>query len=325
MKFGLFFQNFLTKGQSSESILDNMMEIATHVDELNFKQISVYENHFSPNGIIGSPLTASGFLLGFTKKIKIGSLNHVLTTHHPVRSAEEACLLDQMSEGRFIFGFSDCEKISEMEFFNRQVDSQEQIFSACYDIVNEAFTTGYCHPDNDFYSFPKVSINPHAFTSGGPKQYVTASNMKVVKWAAMKALPLIFKWNDSNDTKSKYANYYKIIANEHGVDISNVEHQLTLMVNENIDSNLAKEEAREYLSDFVKEMHSDENYEAKLDELIDENAIGNFEECMISGKLALEKSGASHCLMSFESIQDIVRQKSVIDLVNENIGKYHHT
>nr|AFJ93057.1 luciferase beta subunit [Candidatus Photodesmus blepharus] len=323
MKFGLFFQNFLTENQSSEVVLDRMIEIATYVDELNFEQISVYENHFSPNGIVGAPLTVSGFLLGLTKKIKIGSLNHILTTHHPVRSAEEACLLDQMSEGRFIFGFSDCEKESEMAFFNRQLDSQEQIFNACYDIISESFSTGYCHPDNDFFNFPKISVNPHAFTPGGPLQYVTASSSKVVEWAAKKALPLIFKWDDSNQTRSQYVEQYKAAALRFGVDVTNVGHQLTLMVNENSDSTVAKQESREYFSAFVKEMYPSVEHEEKLEELIAENAIGNCDECLEASKLALEKSGASQLLMSFESIKNLAHQKSVINLINENIGKYH--
>lgn len=120
MKFGLFFLNFQKDGITSEETLDNMVKTVTLIDstKYHFNTAFVNEHHFSKNGIVGAPITAAGFLLGLTNKLHIGSLNQVITTHHPVRVAEEASLLDQMSEGRFILGFSDCESDFEMEFLD---------------------------------------------------------------------------------------------------------------------------------------------------------------------------------------------------------------
>ncbi|MQL47436.1 LLM class flavin-dependent oxidoreductase [Photorhabdus khanii] len=323
MKFGLFFLNFINSTMVQEQSIARMQEITEYVDKLNFEQILLYENHFSGNGIVGAPLTVSGFLLGLTEKIKVGSLNHIITTHHPVRIAEEACLLDQLSEGRFILGFSDCEKKDEMHLFNRPDKYQQQLFEECYEIINDALTTGYCNPDNDFYSFPKISVNPHAYTQGGPRRYVTATSHYVVEWAAKKGIPLIFKWDDSNDVRHEYAERYKVIADKQGIDLSSIDHQLMILVNVNEDSQKAKEETRAFIRDYVLEMHPDENLEKKLEEIITENAVGDYMECIAAAKLAIEQCGAKTILLSFEPMNDLMSQKNAIDIVNDNIKKYH--
>ncbi|WP_150137295.1 luciferase subunit beta [Candidatus Enterovibrio altilux] len=320
MKFGLFFLNFQLDN-SSEEVLDTMINTVSFIDNDNYHFDNVYinEHHFSKNGIIGSPITAASFLLGLTKKLHIGSLNQVITTHHPVRVAEEASLLDQMSDGRFILGFSDCNSQFEMTFFKRELTSQQLQFEACYDIINEAITTGYCQAENDFFNFPKISINPHCFTETGPKQYIIATSESVVKWAAKKAIPLTFKWDDSLLTKEKYSSLYNMTAKEHHVDISMVEHQLPLIVNINDNGFLAREETKKYLASYIAEAYPDHDQEIKIGEIIDENAIGTNDDYYDSTLLAISKTGAKRILLSFESMGDNSKMLSVINEINKKI------
>nr|ACS35776.1 beta subunit luciferase [Aliivibrio fischeri]ACS35780.1 beta subunit luciferase [Aliivibrio fischeri] len=321
MKFGLFFLNFQKDGTTSEETLDNMIKMVTLIDspEYHFNTAFVNEHHFSKNGIVGSPITAAGFLLGLTNKLHIGSFNQVITTHHPVRVVEGVSLLDQMTEGRFIFGFSDCESDFEMEFFKRHIPSRQQQFEACYDIINEALTTGFCHPQNDFYDFPKISVNPHCYSENGPKQYVLATSKEVVTWAAKKALPLTFKWEDNLETKERYAILYNKTAQQYGIDISDVDHQLTVIANLNADRSTAQEEVREYLKDYITETYPQMDRDEKINCIIEENAVGSHDDYYESTKLAVEKTGSKNILLSFESMSDIKDVKDIIDMLNKKI------
>ncbi|KAB2825774.1 alkanal monooxygenase [Aliivibrio finisterrensis] len=323
MKFGLFFLNFQNNNATSEDVLDNMVNTVSFIDskKYHFDTVFVNEHHFSTNGIVGAPITAAGFLLGMTTQLQIGSLNQVITTHHPVRIAEEASLLDQMSEGRFILGLSDSESNFEMEFFKRHIPSKQQQFEACYDIINEALITGYCHAQNDFFDFPKVSINPHCFSVNGPKQYVTATSNDIVVWAAKKSLPLIFKWEDSLAVKESYATLYNNTAEHYGIDVSEVDHQLTIIVNLNVDGDIAREEARQYLESYIIETYPNINPLEKINSIIEENAVGTDFNYYDSTKLAIEKTGAKNILLSFESMGSQDNVKAVIDMVNQKIHK----
>ncbi|NKC13055.1 MAG: LLM class flavin-dependent oxidoreductase [Gammaproteobacteria bacterium] len=323
MKFGLFFLNLLGQDESSEQILERMLDTAQYADQSHFDQFAVYENHFSTNGVVGAPITVAGYLLGLTERIKVASLNQVITTHHPVRVAEEACLLDQMSEGRFILGFSDSEKTQDMTFFNRPTDSQQQIFEVCHEIIDEALKTGFCQTDNDFYSFPRISINPHPYTQGGPEQFVLATSESIVAWAAKRALPLIYKWDDSNERRQALAIRYRKTADEHGVDIENVRHRLTLIANKQDTEEAARNEVREYLSAYIREMHPDIDFETKMNQLLDENAIGVYQQAIDKGNMAMELCDASDVLWSFESMKDLDRRRAAMNLVNERIKSHH--
>nr|ACS35648.1 beta subunit luciferase [Aliivibrio fischeri]ACS35650.1 beta subunit luciferase [Aliivibrio fischeri] len=323
MNFGLFFLNFQKNGMTSEETLNCMVDTVTLIDfdDYHFDSAFVCEHHFSPNGIVGAPITAAGFLLGLTNRLRIGSLNQVITTHHPVRVAEEVGVLDQMSEGRFVLGFSDCQSDFEMEFFKRHIPSRQQQFEACYDVINEALTTGYCHPENDFYNFPKISVHPHCYSENGPKQYVLATSKEVVRWAAKKALSLTFKWEDNLETKECYAILYNKTAQQYGVDISDVDHQLTVIVNLNADKDTAQEEVREYLKDYIAETYPQMDRDEKINCIIEENAVGSHDDYYESTKLAVEKTGAKNILLSFESMNDIHDVKDIIDMLNQKIEK----
>ncbi len=323
MNFGLFFLNFQAKNASSETVLNNMINTVSFIERegYHFSRVFVNEHHFSKNGIVGAPMTVASFLLGLTDKLHIGSLNQVITTHHPVRIAEEASLLDQMSDQRFILGLSDCLSDFEMDFFKCQRDSQQQQFEACYEIINEGITTNYCQANNDFYNFPRVSINPHCLSKENMPQYILASSVSVVEWAAKKGLPLTYRWSDSLQDKEVFYQRYVQAAQEHNVNISNIEHQFPLLVNINNDRYVAQQEAREYLSSFIAEVYPHMNQEEKINELICQHAIGtedNYHQSLIS---SLEQTGSKNVLLSFESMKNQDDVINVINMVNDNIKR----
>ncbi|PSW53516.1 luciferase subunit beta [Photobacterium leiognathi] len=323
MNFGLFFLNFQLKGMTSEAVLDNMIDTIALVDkdEYHFKTAFVNEHHFSKNGIVGAPMTAASFLLGLTERLHIGSLNQVITTHHPVRIAEEASLLDQMSDGRFILGLSDCVSDFEMDFFKRQRDSQQQQFEACYEILNDGITTNYCYANNDFYNFPKISINPHCISKENLKQYILATSMAVVEWAAKKGLPLTYRWSDTLAEKENYYQRYLTVAAENNVDITHVDHQFPLLVNINPDRDIAKQEMRDYIRGYIAEAYPNTDQEEKIEELIKQHAVGTEDEYYESSKYALEKTGSKNVLLSFESMKNKAAVIDLINMVNEKIKK----
>ncbi len=86
---------------------------------------------FLQNGIVGAPNTAASFLLGLTERLHIGSLNQVITKSSSSPYCRRKQTLDQLSNGRFILGLSDCVEYDfEMDFFKRQRDSQQQQFGS---------------------------------------------------------------------------------------------------------------------------------------------------------------------------------------------------
>jgi alkanesulfonate monooxygenase SsuD/methylene tetrahydromethanopterin reductase-like flavin-dependent oxidoreductase (luciferase family) len=74
------------------------------VDELGFDYAFVTEHHFVEDGVMPSPLTVLAAAAAVTQKIRIGTHILLLPLHQVVRVAEEAAIVDRLSQGRMILG-----------------------------------------------------------------------------------------------------------------------------------------------------------------------------------------------------------------------------
>ena len=73
-------------------------------DRLGFDTAWLSEHHLTPDGMLPSPLVMAGVLLARTERIRVGTNILVLPLHHPLRVAEDAAVLDLISDGRFVLG-----------------------------------------------------------------------------------------------------------------------------------------------------------------------------------------------------------------------------
>ena len=66
------------------------------------------EHHFWSEGyeVAPSPGATNAYWLAKTKNIHIGPLGYVMSTHNPIRVAEEVAVIDHLSQGRTFVGFA---------------------------------------------------------------------------------------------------------------------------------------------------------------------------------------------------------------------------
>ena len=102
MRFGFGASNFeLMPGQSLAAGHQEMLEQAVLAEELGFDSIWVAEQHFSPERQCPSPFLIGAAIATRTTGIKIGVYT-TMTFAHPIRVAEDAAVLDVLSDGRLI-------------------------------------------------------------------------------------------------------------------------------------------------------------------------------------------------------------------------------
>ena len=102
--FGLFSNMGAFPGLSHQEILDAAISYAEAAEQLGYHDVWVSEHHFIPFGICPSALTMAGFLLGRTRRLRVGTATTLVHLYHPLQLAEQAALLDQLSGRRFDFG-----------------------------------------------------------------------------------------------------------------------------------------------------------------------------------------------------------------------------
>ena len=104
MRFGAFLPPHHPVGEHPTLLIERDLELAAHLDRLEFDEFWVGEHHSSGWEMIASPelfLAAAGER---TKRIRLGTGVVSLPYHHPFTVAQRIVQLDHMTRGRVIFG-----------------------------------------------------------------------------------------------------------------------------------------------------------------------------------------------------------------------------
>jgi len=105
--FGLCFnfRNPKPFGKPFPVFYEETLQQIEAAEALGFDTVWLPEHHFSPqDGYNPSPLTMAAAIAARTETIKIGTWLVLLPLHHALRVAEDAAVIDNLSNGRFMLG-----------------------------------------------------------------------------------------------------------------------------------------------------------------------------------------------------------------------------
>src|SRR5918995_1089597 len=124
MKFGLFYL---------PTYLPSVRDAQTHYR-------GIIEHHFVRHGgLFPSNFTFLSYLAARTKRIRLGTGATVLPLNDPVRVAEQAATLDQLSQGRFDFGVGRGFIRDEFDAFGIDMKESRERVEEGVDLVKRAW------------------------------------------------------------------------------------------------------------------------------------------------------------------------------------------
>ncbi|GAB1539158.1 hypothetical protein NUACC21_18230 [Scytonema sp. NUACC21] len=103
MKTGLFC-NYENHHQNSRLAIEEQVMLVKHAESLGFEEAWVAEHHFNESNLNPSILLLMAHLAGVTSRIRLGSAAVLLPFHNPIRVAEDIATLDNLCNGRLLFG-----------------------------------------------------------------------------------------------------------------------------------------------------------------------------------------------------------------------------
>ena len=148
---------------SRQRAVANQVRKGILAEQLGFQYCFFTEHHFQPEGAEFSPnpLIIGAALAPATRHMRIGQLANILPWHHPIRLAEQAAMVDIISNGRLEFGIGRGFQPREIEVFGRVYgsDSADELRSRMYyqealDIILKAWTEPSFAYHGDFFSIP---------------------------------------------------------------------------------------------------------------------------------------------------------------------------
>lgn len=127
------------------------------------------EHHSTPLGMSPSPSVYLSAIAQRTKRLHFGPLVYTLALYHPLRLAEEICMLDQMSRGRFFMGVGKGISPIEVGYYGYDYAKADRMFNESMTVIRQALTQQAVNFEGEFYTFKDVPFELAPYRKPHPK------------------------------------------------------------------------------------------------------------------------------------------------------------
>ncbi len=158
MQFGIFDQNDHGPYPLHEQY-ENRLRLVAFYDRAGFRTYHMSEHHSTPLNLTPSPSVFLAAVAQRTKRLRLGALVYVLPAHHPLRLAEEICMLDHLSNGRIEVGIGRGASPHELNYFGVDADSAPSMYVEAYHVIMQALTQDEVNFGGLHYQFKNVPID----------------------------------------------------------------------------------------------------------------------------------------------------------------------
>ncbi len=177
MEFGMFHEFPSVPGRGETEMFDEAMAQVDAAERWGLDVMWLAEIHFAPERTyLSSPLGASpARSRRAPERMKIGIAVQVLPLCHPLRLAEEAATVDQVSRGRLIFGVGRSGVVGTYDAYQVPYNESRERFAEIFEIVKLAWSQPRFSYDGRFYRFRDVACAPRPYRGKLPPIRIAAS------------------------------------------------------------------------------------------------------------------------------------------------------
>lgn len=182
MKVGLF-DHVDKSDRSFATQLDERLQLVQRADEAGFYCYHVAEHHASPLNMVPAPAAYMGAVARLTKRIHIGPLVYLLPLYSPLRLAEEICILDHLSKGRFEIGVG--RGVSPFELGYHKIDHSKSrdIFIDAWKCLDSALRNDQFSYEGPYFNYKDVPMPLRPLQQPTPAYWYGSSNTEGASWA----------------------------------------------------------------------------------------------------------------------------------------------
>jgi alkanesulfonate monooxygenase SsuD/methylene tetrahydromethanopterin reductase-like flavin-dependent oxidoreductase (luciferase family) len=162
------------------------MDQAELADRLGFHTCWVAEIHCQPQfSLLSAPYVVLGAAAQRTKRLRLGVAVNTLPVHHPVQLAEQAAMLDLVSNGRMDFAAGGGHPHSRAyECFGADHKSTHDIMAEGLEVIRKAWSEEKLVYEGRFFHIPEVLVNPKPVQKPLPPFWMATSSLDGVEVAS---------------------------------------------------------------------------------------------------------------------------------------------
>jgi probable F420-dependent oxidoreductase len=158
-------------------------ELAKAAEAAGFDTATVGHHHFMA-GNLSDPLTFLAAIAARTESLRIGTTIFQLPIHHPLRVAEQAATLDELSGGRMTLGVGLGWWALEHHVHGGDFRQRGQRMEEALEILRLVWSQEETSYDGRFWSFPPLTVYPRPVQRSGPPLWVAGAAQVAIERAA---------------------------------------------------------------------------------------------------------------------------------------------
>jgi alkanesulfonate monooxygenase SsuD/methylene tetrahydromethanopterin reductase-like flavin-dependent oxidoreductase (luciferase family) len=183
MKFGIFDQNDRSGLPLAEQY-EQRLSMAELYDATGFHCFHMSEHHTTPLSTTPSQSVFISALIQRTTRLRFCPLVYLLPIHHPLRLAEEICMLDHLSRGRFEFGIGRGASPHELQAFGVDAATAPQMYAEAFEIIQRYFSSDALNYQGKFWRFDDVPVEMHPYQKPYPQVWYALASPDSTVWPA---------------------------------------------------------------------------------------------------------------------------------------------
>ena len=202
MHFGLMLECDYREGATEKDAFEEVFSVVEAAEAYGLDGVWLAERHFSPAksdsgdqggplpSIVSAPLIIASAIAARTERLRIGMAVSVLPLNHPVRMAEEAATLDNISRGRFDFGVGRSGLTRSYEGYSIPYSESKERFQECLEVIVKAWTNERFSYQGQYYDFNDVTVTPRPYQKPHPPIRIAAASEETFPQVARMGYPI---------------------------------------------------------------------------------------------------------------------------------------
>lgn len=187
MHLGVIMECDYREGATQEEAFDEVFAQVDLAETCGLNGVWFAERHFAAPGrpldamgagipsIAAAPLVLASAVAARTQRVRIGIAVSVLPLSHPIRTAEEAATVDNISRGRLDLGIGRSGFPRAYAGYNIPYEESRERFQECLEVLRKAWTEERFSHTGKFYTFTDVCVLPKPYQKPLPPMRIAAT------------------------------------------------------------------------------------------------------------------------------------------------------
>ena len=212
MDFGMFLDFSNRRGGTHEDTFKENFELVDLAEESGLDTVWLAETHFNPErSVLSAQMVIASSIATRTKRLRVGSAVNVLPLVHPLRIAEEAATVDQISEGRFEFGVGRSGNVRAYETMGINYDESRDRFQEALEIILLAWSGETFSYEGKYNHITNATLSPRPYQKPHPKVRIASSADDSFTRVGRLGFPIFLSMRgmDVNELETNLKDYHK--------------------------------------------------------------------------------------------------------------------